>query len=182
MRAYLLVGEAPAQDHGRKNLEMVLACKSVRRVPSTMRSIEWLGAAHGWLVNFVFATTHVNLLPTYPGAGSHGSEFPIGRARCLAELLKVRLREPSIASAFGPMHEFSGRFFWAPTKVLLAGKRVARAFRLGSPTYFEETRVEGIDVPVVVVPHPSGVNRWWNDRGNAADARKFLERLGEDTR
>lgn len=182
MSAYLLVGEAPSQDLSCKNLEMVLACKSVRRVPSTMQSIEWLGAEHGWLLNFVLATTHVNLLPGYPGPGKRGSEFPLVRGREEAELFMQRLREPSIVTAVGSLHEFSERFFPSPTLILLAGRRVARAFRLWTPTYLEETQVVGIGVPVVVVPHPSGVNRWWNDRGNANQAKKFLERLGEDTR
>lgn len=31
--------------------------------------------------------------------------------------------------------------------------------------------------PAAIVPHPSGINRWWNDHDNRAAARRFFEEL-----
>lgn len=65
--------------------------------------------------------------------------------------------------------------------MLLAGKRVASAFGLdeeylADPVAFP---IGGRPVAVHVVPHPSGVNRWWNEPANRERARAFLaEDLG----
>jgi hypothetical protein len=61
---------------------------------------------------------------------------------------------------------FAGRSF-----VLLAGHRVAAAFGVREG-YLREFVLQG--VPAAVVPHPSGVNRWWNDPANVARASAFL--------
>lgn len=71
-------------------------------------------------------------------------------------------------------------FFGSPDyprkRVILMGKRVARAFGLEKLEYFD--RIAVIDEPHrsatehVVVPHFSGVNRWWNDESNRTLARK----------
>lgn len=56
-------------------------------------------------------------------------------------------------------------------EVLLLGRGVARAFRVDSP-FLEWRRVGG--AVVAVVPHPSGVSRWWNCPENRARASAFL--------
>lgn len=55
--------------------------------------------------------------------------------------------------------------------VVLAGKKVAKAFGVVAP-YLEWTTLRGRRV--VVVPHPSGINRWWNDSKNVQALRKLL--------
>lgn len=57
---------------------------------------------------------------------------------------------------------------------VLAGKRVAVALGVRA-AYFQ--RVEFAGSWAVVVPHPSGVNRWWNDGQNLGRAKRFLRRL-----
>lgn len=94
----------------------------------------------------------VNLLDEWPGPGGSGKgdAFPAELATNAAlELLK---------------RDSHGT-------IVLAGARVVAAFKLstrplggsisGSRVYFH-------------VPHPSGVNRWWNDPVNAAQAGALL--------
>lgn len=33
-----------------------------------------------------------------------------------------------------------------------------------------------------LVPHPSGANRWWNDRANVGSARRFMSSVGVSSR
>ena len=63
--------------------------------------------------------------------------------------------------------------------VLYAGRRVAAAFDIHPHheglDYFEG--VAYLDKPTYMVPHPSGVNRWWNERTNRERACDFLVEL-----
>lgn len=64
---------------------------------------------------------------------------------------------------------------WNPGAVLvLLGRRVARAFGLRppSPVWMAET--------VLVVPHPSGIVRWWNRAENRRQAAVALRRFLSD--
>ena len=83
----------------------------------------------------------VNLLPAWPGRRGKGAAFPMAEARAAAAEL-VPLLE--------------GR------AVLLLGRRVAAAFGVVDWPYLVPMRWEGGPV-AAVVPHPSGVCRWWND-------------------
>lgn len=90
----------------------------------------------------------VNLLDRWPGpAGPKGSAFPLALARPAAEALRPRIRR---------------------RRVILVGRRVASAFRLASLPYLTW---EG---QVAVLPHPSGVCRWWNEPENVELAAEFL--------
>lgn len=92
----------------------------------------------------------VNLLGYWPGpnASGKGSAFPMQEARPAAATLRLA----------------SGS--------LLCGRRVAAAFGLARAPYLEWLSVDGRQV--AVIPHPSGVCRWWNDPENVARARAFL--------
>jgi hypothetical protein len=61
--------------------------------------------------------------------------------------------------------------------VLVAGTRAAAALGL-RPDYFAAQALGGR--PAYVVPHPSGVNRWWNDPANRAAARRFFEGVADE--
>lgn len=91
----------------------------------------------------------VNLLHHWPGPSSKGSAFPIEQARARAS--RLRLVDGSI----------------------LLGRRVARAFCLEREPFLEWLQLRP-GVRVAVVPHPSGISHWWNDRGNVERARAFL--------
>lgn len=95
-----------------------------------------------------------NVLKTYPGpAGDKGDAFPARVAEEAARRLSARLRGRS---------------------VLLAGRNVARAFGVRSEYLAWATHERGFDV--VVIPHPSGVNKWWNDSRNRARFLRFSRR------
>lgn len=176
----LLLGEAPALDPSKFFLEVSLAVKAAGAFTpggrvQLRRELDWLHSEAPALWAFAVVTTHANLLPRYPGAGRKGSSFPVAEARLEAERLeKILKRDPPLSSG---LYAFNGRAFRRPERVLLAGRRVARAFRLpeGGAYFREATRVAGI--PTYLVPHPSGVNRWWNAPGNREVAAEFLGSL-----
>lgn len=89
----------------------------------------------------------VNLLGRWPGSAGKGSRFP----RC----------DHTLASIAG------GR------RALLLGRRVAASVGCGRVPYLRWVDVGGVEA--AVVPHPSGVNRWWNDPANREAARLFFE-------
>lgn len=66
--------------------------------------------------------------------------------------------------------------------VLLLGWRVAKAFNLDHLGYFEEQRHPDSSAEFRVLPHPSGVNRWWNDIRHLMDAEVFMKTIVERTR
>ena len=92
-----------------------------------------------------------NVLRRWPGKNGKGDAFPAAKARRGA----VRLRR-----------ELAGR------RLILLGSAVARAFGLRDHplmTWFEHG-----GLTVAVIPHPSGLNRWWNDSSNTVEAAAFL--------
>lgn len=99
----------------------------------------------------------VNLLAEWPGPGaSKGTAFPLPAARAAAAALDL------------------GRW----RVVVLAGRRVAAAFAdLPHLDYLERLARFPRGQVWMVLPHPSGVNRWWNDPGNVALASAALRDL-----
>lgn len=94
----------------------------------------------------------LNVLRSYPGPeGDKGDAFPRQRAQRAARRLWGSLR---------------GR------RVLLAGKRVGVAFGIREDYLVWTTHEAGFDV--AVIPHPSGVNRWWNEPANRRRFTKFV--------
>lgn len=93
-----------------------------------------------------------NVLSLWPGKSGKGDAFPAGLAREAAARFRFRDGE----------------------RVVLAGMAVARAFRL-NPRPLLTWRPFG-PATVAVLPHPSGVNRWWNDPRNVAAAGRFVRR------
>lgn len=94
-----------------------------------------------------------NLFDRWPGPAAKGSTFDARLAREAARDLHPRLRE---------------------RRVVLVGRRVAEAFRLGQMPYLRWERDVGGFAEVAVLPHPSGVVRWWNESANVEAARRFL--------
>ncbi len=56
--------------------------------------------------------------------------------------------------------------------VIILGKNVARAFNIKDIKFFKWFKFN--DAEAVVIPHLSGVNRWWNDDKNREQAVKFF--------
>lgn len=95
-----------------------------------------------------------NLLDTWPGPGNgkgSGWDADAARERALEVFDEIERGVPTV----------------------FVGRRVARAF--GHP--YDYLDVVGVAYPMVVVPHPSGVNRWWNDAANEARAKALLRSL-----
>ena len=99
---------------------------------------------------FAVRFTCVNLFDTFPGKAGKGDAFPLALAM-----------------------ECATRVSLSPV-TLLAGGHVTRAFRL-VPTYFAWQSLRGC--AVAVIPHPSRVNRWWNDPRNVELCHRFLRDL-----
>jgi uracil-DNA glycosylase len=99
----------------------------------------------------------VNVLQRWPGfghAGEKGSKVPIAKAKRAAKKIEL------------------------VGVVVLAGRRVARAFGLDDAPYFQWFRTDRHGpCNLVVVPHPSGSNRFWNYPENRELARAFFLRL-----
>lgn len=93
----------------------------------------------------------VNVLSEWPGGSGNGSRFPVGEAKQVASKMEVK----------------------AGHAILLG--RAACAF--GVPRgYFRPVELPGRGQTVFWrVPHPSGVNRWWNDKGNLELATRFFD-------
>lgn len=99
-----------------------------------------------------------NLVGYWPGKNGHGDAFPRKVAR-----------------------ELAARTVIAHDRVVFVGRNVATAFRCEKPfpgycRWFDFLSGERV-IKAAVIPHPSGVNRWYNDGGNEASVQDFLRTL-----
>ncbi len=106
----------------------------------------------------------INVLDHFPGKSSVGDKFPIIEAQSAAKAKLESLRGKQV--------------------VILLGNNVARAFGAKSFSYFSWYEIRNPDkftdivVPrMAVVPHPSGINRYWNHVQNRLNAEKFFRYL-----
>lgn len=112
------------------------------------------------LVEFLSTFDRVNLLQVQPQDSGKGATFNVKEAGRAARELE--------------------RTFATRQTVLLLGKRVAAAFRISNVPYFDCFLVN--HAKAYVVPHPSGVNRWWNDPENELQMMRFMQRLVKEMR
>lgn len=101
-----------------------------------------------------------NVLRRFPGRSGGSDSFPLAEARSAGEFIRAEIR---------------GR------RAILLGRKVALA--LGFPglvplVWFEDSDfVRGEDATeVAYLPHPSGLNRFWNDPTRTEAARRFLRK------
>ena len=114
-----------------------------------------LRAHAGWSDEFWSTCVDaVNLLTIYPGRDGNGARFDLAAAWRAARRVSVE-RYPV---------------------VLLCGRRVGAAFGVQGGAYFD-AHVLATGGLAWLVPHPSGVNRWWNDERHRAIARAFFASL-----
>lgn len=115
------------------------------------RSGDRLAALSG-MAPLAFRQTYerLNLLTSYPGKVGKGDAFPRAVARLRAADMVLKLLD---------------------RRVVLVGAGVAAAFRVDDLPILTWVRVYNADF--AICPHPSGINRWWNDPDNAAAARAF---------
>jgi len=119
---------------------------------------------------YLEGVARVNLLPDFIGKapGARATPWPAKEAKQAAQQL--------LASGF-----LNDRAL-----VVLLGTRVAAAFGLKRPKWFQETDLrlqtdlrlpDGATITVAVAPHPSGANWWWNDKTNAKQAGTFWRQV-----
>lgn len=102
--------------------------------------------------------TFVNVLPHYPGSAPSGvgDAFPMSEARAQA----LAISDTWVSG----------------DRIVLCGRNVARSFGWTSLPYLSWERGP-FDIAISVFPHPSGLNRWWNDLDNRVEAAMFLRDL-----
>lgn len=117
---------------------------------------------------FIKSCYRLNLLAEYPGDGDKLWTWPKERARHCAMNLK-------------------GSGLVSDRRVVLVGAKVASAFDL--PLGFGPDTINVLqwyewpfggyskDFTVAIMPHPSGLNRWYNDPVNRMRTEEFLREL-----
>jgi uracil-DNA glycosylase len=98
-----------------------------------------------------------NLLDSWPGPAGKASAFDSRAARASA----YEIRRQALLARKRP-------------RLVLVGRRVARAFDVRGD-YLVWQRHHGLRV--AILPHPSGIVRWWNDPANVERARRFIRSL-----
>jgi hypothetical protein len=100
-----------------------------------------------------------NLLPKHPGCCKKGDKFDSVQGKLAAHRL---------------MGECAGR------RMVLAGRHVAKAFGMSStPPLSVVVMPRGC--LALLLPHPSGVNLWWNSAENRRHAGQVLRRFVKET-
>lgn len=142
-----LVGQAP----GKGDPTTPLMGRAGRRLSFLM--------GVGWPDEYVELFARVNLLDEYPGAREgKGDLFSVTDAR-----------EPA-AEIVALIEAHGGG------EVVLLGKNVAKAFGVVEADWLEMIDLTS-KVRASIVPHPSGVNYWWNDKKNRRAAATHLRRV-----
>lgn len=100
----------------------------------------------------------LNLIEKWPGKSGKGDHFDMDAARAKAGEIARELQTAK-----------ESRY------VLLMGRKVQTAFGWAGMNYLQEYQWH--DHIVVVFPHPSGVNLWWNDQVHRTEARVLLRRI-----
>lgn len=116
------------------------------------------------LKDFFLLFERVNLIQKFPGKLTKGDAFPLDEARKGAIDVLI----------MSHVHE---------RKIVLLGDNVAKAFGFNPstlPTLQMHRRPAFPFAGVATCPHPSGVNRWWNEPDNVKRARRFWRRIAAD--
>lgn len=146
----LLIGQAPGP-----NTDPRLPLFPVPSTSAGGRLAEMTGLGRA---EYLKTFERVNLLPDFPGKTKKEDMFPVARARFAAKIMKpflagrtVVLVGRGVSTAFGldPSFEFH-KWFTHPVKRRCAFARDSWHAR------------------VVIIPHPSGRSRWYNDDANRA--------------
>lgn len=98
-------------------------------------------------------TDRLNLLGRWTGKRGKGDNFPAAEATAKAIKASPLLK---------------GRW------VIFVGRAVADAFRVSLERYCTWVWDSELDCMFAILPHPSGIVRWWNDRENTELASAFL--------
>ena len=100
----------------------------------------------------------MNVFDAWPGKNGKGDVFPLASARVRAMRLVNKLTRKKIIFVGIKTAEAFG-FKHAPLKW--------RRFNGGAAS---------------ILPHPSGINRWYNDRSNVRQARRFMRTISKQAK
>lgn len=163
----LLLGESPAAgtEYDRESWLAPGSSKSADRL------LKFTGfSAQDYLCTF----SRDNLLHHLPKRSGKGRNFPIESAR---QQTRRIFQEHDLAKGFVMLGRRITSVFrwyeWGPTI------RSAPTSKLKYLKWYKVMPTAGFGGPTwaAVVPHPSGVNRWWNDANNRRRARRFFRKL-----
>lgn len=106
---------------------------------------------------YLACTQRLNVLGHFCGKTKKGDRFPLFVARVNANRIRYSL---------------------GGCRVLFIGVGTARAFGIiDKPLSWRRHLVgNGETFNAAVIPHTSGINRWWNDESNKRKARRFCRR------
>jgi len=113
------------------------------------RLAEWCGLPFD---EFLTTFQRINLLEVQPQDSGKGTDFNVRAAGKVARAMQY-LFEPGQV-------------------VIVLGKRAGAAFGFTNIEYFQKATLNG--AAVYVVPHPSGVNRWFNEPENELTMIRFM--------
>lgn len=102
-----------------------------------------------------------NLLDFYPGKLGKGARFPIGEAR-------------KAVTAIYAQNELTG------SNILLVGMRLAEVFGYKGEEILTWHHRKAYNY--AIVPHTSGICRWWSNEDNKEQGVAFLHRVAEQVR
>jgi hypothetical protein len=106
---------------------------------------------------FLAGTRRINLIDRFQGKDGKGDAFPVTLAR---------QRLPFITEMIAS-HRLT----------VIIGMGTARAMRVRTPLLVWGDAFRDGGSLLAICPHPSGVNRWWNDLSNVERARSFWHAL-----
>jgi len=147
MKKIVFLGECPGPS-GKKGFEGWSGQRLLRLcrdVPNLQEQAVFLNVFNEWQGP---ATRHNE-------RGGKGSCFSISKAKRRAPFVASRIRRLS------------------PTLVVLLGKRVALSFGLRLP-FMAFTYLEAFKAWATIIPHPSGVVRWWNTVDNVSEFQNTM--------
>jgi hypothetical protein len=103
----------------------------------------------------------LNLMAKWPGkSGSKGDDFDMGEARRSVDDILI------------------GLGYRPPSYILIMGRKVEQAFRIKKLPYLERYALKTEPLNrhrVIIFPHPSGINQFWNNRENYERAERVLK-------
>ena len=149
----LLVGQAPSRNR-RPALDASIPGSA------SCRLLAMLGITRD---EYMERFARVNLLDYWPGAlaTGKGDKFPIGEAKKAAKRILAQYEYP-----------------W---KILCVGHRVGECFLPKMRVKYYDWMICVSNFPpavrdIAIIPHTSGLNRYWNEPGNIKLAENFLRK------
>ena len=106
---------------------------------------------------------------------SYGELIACRRKHLNTHYIGKRGKRDAFDHAKGKVNAADVLLDWRVERIVLLGKNVARCFGFRDVPFLAEIRIYGRRF--LIFPHPSGVNRWWNERRNERRARQILQRF-----